>query len=64
MYRKGFNAGGLLLTAAIEESGSLDGKLVAERLSRIRKRTVYGGTAFDSNRQNNLRFVTVRLPTK
>ena len=51
-----------MLTAAIEECGSLDAQLVAERLSKIRKRTVYGSTAFDSNRQNNLRFVMVHRP--
>jgi hypothetical protein len=53
-------AGGLLLTAAIEECGCLDARVVAQALSQIRKRTVYGATNFNSNRQTILRFVMVQ----
>jgi branched-chain amino acid transport system substrate-binding protein len=53
-------AGGLLLTAAIEECGCLDVTVVAQKLSQIRKRTVYGDTTFSVNRQNLLQFVTVQ----
>ena len=53
-------AGGLLLTAAIEEAGSLEAKVVAQKLFEIRKRTVYGATTFSANRQNLLWFATVQ----
>ena len=53
-------AGASLLVDAIEKVGSLDPKLVANELKKMRLRTVYGNIAFDKNRQNVLPFVTIQ----
>jgi branched-chain amino acid transport system substrate-binding protein len=53
-------AAGTLLVTAIERSGSLEANVVAEELKRIRNRTVYGVTNFNSDRQNVIPFITVQ----
>ncbi len=56
--------GGLLLVKAIEESDSLEPKVVAAQLARTRARTVFGNVSFDANRQNVAPFITLQsMPT-